>query len=231
VIDGEFTPGEWAGSKPASGLFSDLYAQYCNGVLHILNDWIYATRIPNSKSCYNLFELFTGSGREHWGIWVWQDPTRKPTVIRNGVDVSDDTTIVESGKAGWGSSARMAEPHAIYEFRIKTMEGGFALQYADPGPASFCTITTSVDDNLTQPDGRVRPNVVSRSNPSFVVTDVQSGSAIQIIDIQGRIIYSVSDVDASPLTISLPYHIAIGRYTIRVAHASGIVHLPLLITM
>ncbi|MBU3680051.1 MAG: hypothetical protein FGM32_10680 [Candidatus Kapabacteria bacterium] len=231
VIDGMFSPGEWAGSKPASGLFSDLYAQYCNGELHILNDWIYATRVPNGESCYNLFELFTGNGREHWGIWVWQDSKRKPTVIRNGVDVSDDTTIVEAGKAGWGSSARMAEPHAIYEFRIKTMEGGFALQYADPGPASFCTVTTSVDDRLEQPHGRVRPNVVSRSNPTFLIADVQPGSTIHIIDVQGRIIHSVSSVEASPQTITLPHHVGAGRYTIRIANVSGIAHLPLLITM
>jgi len=174
-IDGVFSPGEWAGSKPASGMFSDLYAQYCNGQLHILNDWIYATRVPNADRCYNLFELFTGNGREHWGIWVWQDSKRKPTVIRNGVDVSDDTTIVESGKAGWGSSARMAEPHAIYEFRIRTMEGGFALQYADPGPASFCTITSGMDDQAPQSDGTLRPNVISaqhQCSPSLTSSPV-----------------------------------------------------------
>lgn len=230
-IDGVFTLGEWAGSKPASGLFSDLYAQYCNGQLHILNDWIYATRVPNGESCYNLFELFTGNGREHWGIWVWQDSTRRPTVIRNGVDVSNDTSIVESGKAGWGSSARMAEPHAIYEFRIRTMEGGFALQYADPGPASFCTITSSIDDQSAQYDGSIRPNMISRNNPTFTITDAPAGSAIHVIDLQGRIIFSASVNDAGPLVITLPMHVSAGRYTLRIAHPTGVKHLPLLITM
>jgi len=230
-IDGVFSPGEWAGSVPASGMFSDLYAQYCNGQLHILNDWIYATRVPNADRCYNLFELFTGNGREHWGIWVWQDSKRKPTVIRNGIDVSDDTTIVESGKAGWGSSARMAEPHAIYEFRIRTMEGGFALQYADPGPASFCTITTSINDITTEEGGSVRPNVISRTNPTFTLDDVPPGSSIHVIDVQGRIIHSITRGDVGPLVISLPTHVSAGRYTIRITHPLGQKILPLIIMM
>ncbi len=230
-IDGVFTPGEWAGSIPASGMFSDLYAQYCNGELHILNDWIYASRFPDGKSCYNLFELFTGNGREHWGIWVWQDPARRPKVVRNGVDVSDDTTIVEAGKAGWGSSARMSEEHAIYEFRIKTLQGGFALQYADPGPASFCTITTSLEDLGQSFDGRVRPNVISRTNPTVTLDGVLLGSTIHVIDVQGRIVYASTAQEAGPLTISLPSHLSTGRYVIRLSHPTGLAHLPLLITM
>jgi hypothetical protein len=230
-IDGVFTPGEWAGSIPASGMFSDLYAQYCDGELHILNDWIYASRVPDGKSCYNLFELFTGNGREHWGIWVWQDPSRRPKVVRNGIDVSDDTTIVEAGKAGWGSSARMAEEHAIYEFRIKTLQGGFALQYADPGPASFCTLTTIVDSIGQAFDGHVRPNVLSRANPTFILHDILPGSTIHVIDIQGRIVYSATTAESSPLTVTLPSHISAGRYVVRLSHRTGLTHLPLLITM
>jgi len=231
TIDGAFTPGEWTGAVPASGMFSDLYAQYCNGTVHILNDWIYATQVPNSTSCYNLFELYTGNGREHWGIWVWQDPERKPTVIRNGVDVSSDTTIVENGKAGWGSSARKEEPHAIYEFRIKTMEGGFALQYADPGPASFCSITSNVHDAIQRGSERVRPNVVSRSESKVTITDVREGATIHVMDLQGRIVVSTQTQETGNVYVQLPPTLSPGRYTIRVSHPQSTTYLPLIITM
>jgi hypothetical protein len=231
TIDGAFTPGEWTGALPASGMFSDLYAQYCNGTVHILNDWIYATQVPNSSSCYNLFELYTGNGREHWGIWVWQDPERKPTVIRNGVDVSSDTTIVESGKAGWGSSSRKEEPHAIYEFRIKTMEGGFALQYADPGPASFCTLATSVTQETATSSMYVYPNIVSRSESKITLHGVEERSTIHIMDLQGRIVISTQTHEAGPFSIQLPPTLSAGRYTIRISHPQSTTYLPLIITM
>jgi hypothetical protein len=212
-------------------MFSDLYAQYCNGTLHILNDWIYATQVPNSASCYNLFELYTGNGREHWGIWVWQDPERKPTVIRNGVDVSSDTTIVENGKAGWGSSARKEEPHAIYEFRIKTMEGGFALQYADPGPASFCTLATSVTQETATSSIYVYPNIVSRSESKITLHGVEEQSTIHIMDLQGRIVISTQTHESGPFAIQLPPTLSAGRYTIRISHPQSTTYLPLIITM
>lgn len=231
TIDGAFTPGEWTGAVPASGMFSDLYAQYCNGTVHILNDWIYATQVPNSASCYNLFELYTGNGREHWGIWVWQDPERKPTVIRNGVDVSSDTTIVENGKAGWGSSARKEEAHAIYEFRIKTMEGGFALQYADPGPASFCTHATSVTQETATSSIYVYPNIVSRSESKITLHGVEEQSTIHIMDLQGRIVISTQTQGSGPFSILLPPTLSAGRYTIRISHPQSTTYLPLMITM
>ncbi|MBU3742582.1 MAG: hypothetical protein FGM24_09910 [Candidatus Kapabacteria bacterium] len=231
-IDGAFTPEEWAGANPASGMFSDLYAQYCRGELHILNDWIYATQMPNNASCYNLFELFTGDGREHWGIWVWQDPSRRPTVIRNGVDVSADTTIVEAGKAGWGSSARKAEPHAIYEFKIRTMEGGFALQYADPGPASFCSLTANGKDESVQPTGpQLRPSVLERTADVVTITNVLAGTTIHMMDLQGRIVASDRVTQGGEHILHLPATLSSGRYTVRLTHSSGISYLPLLIMM
>jgi len=228
-IDGAFTPEEWAGAIPASGMFSDLYAQYCDGQLHILNDWIYATDVPNNATCYNLFELFTGDGREHWGIWVWQDAQRRPTVIRNGVDVSTDTTIVEAGKAGWGSSERKAEPHAIYEFKIRTMEGGFALQYADPGPASFCSNNVNRTDDPTPSHGMsLQPNVIERAGDVVNIIGIKQNTIIHLIDVHGRIIASDRCMQEGVYTLRLPTTLSSGRYHVRLVHPTLTVLLPLL---
>ncbi|MFN5876443.1 MAG: hypothetical protein ACK45E_09210, partial [Ignavibacteria bacterium] len=153
-------------------------------------------------------------------------PERKPTVIRNGVDVSSDTTIVESGKAGWGSSSRKEEPHAIYEFRIKTMEGGFALQYADPGPASFCTLATSVTQETATSSSYVYPNVISRSQSNLTVSDLLPGSVSHIMDLQGRIVISTQTHEAGPFSIQLPPTLSAGRYTIRISHPQSTTYLP-----
>jgi hypothetical protein len=139
VIDGDFTGTEWDGVTPARGRYSNLYARYCGGRLHILNDWVYATEQPANATCYNLFELFTGNGAEHWGIYVYQDTARGVRVFRNGEDVSDSSLIVHGGASGWGGSPLMSEPHTRYEFEISTTEGAWVLFLADPGPSSFCT--------------------------------------------------------------------------------------------
>ena len=142
-IDGKFTnepsaENEWKDSRPAEGMFSNLYAEFCKGKLYILNDWKLGYEEPDKQNCYNLFELFTGNGKEHWGIFVYNDNTRKPTIFRNGVDVSNDTLIVENGKYGFSTSPEVDFEHTIYEFSINTMEGDWQLFLCDPGPSSFC---------------------------------------------------------------------------------------------
>lgn len=142
-IDGKFTneigaENEWENSTPAQGMFSNLYAEFCNGKLYILNDWKLANEEPDKQNCYNLFELYTGNGKEHWGIYVFHDNTKKPLVFRNGVDVSNDTSIVEDGKYGFGKSPGVDYEHTIYEFAINASEGEWHLFLCDPGPSSFC---------------------------------------------------------------------------------------------
>jgi hypothetical protein len=142
TIDGVFTDseGEWSNSQPAIGTYSNLYAEYCDGILYILNDWTLGTEEPDQKNCYNLFELFTGDGAEHWGIFVYHDVNRGIKVFRNGVDVSDSTDIVLGGAFGFDNSPLMEEEHTIYEFAIKAEEGGWHLFLCDPSPASFCDL-------------------------------------------------------------------------------------------
>lgn len=137
-IDGEFSENEWDGVSAAIGRYSNLYAEYCDGTLYVLNDWHVADREPFERSCYNLFELYTGNGSQHWGIYVYNDIAKGIKVFLNGVDVSNDSAIVHGGAFGFSESPLVPTEHAIYEFGIKADEGNWHLYMADPGPSSFC---------------------------------------------------------------------------------------------
>lgn len=142
-IDGKFTrfadsSKEWSNVRAASGRFSDLYADYCNGTLYILNDWVLGSEEPDKENCYNLFELTTGNGTQHWGIYVYHSLRKGIRVFLNGIDVSLDPDIVKGGKFGMDSSPRDASPHTVYEFGIKADEGAWKMFFCDPGPSSFC---------------------------------------------------------------------------------------------
>jgi hypothetical protein len=232
-VDGAYSDEEWNVTSPASGMFSDIYAKYCSGTLHILNDWVHASSMPDNATCYNLFELYTGDGQEHWGIWVWQDPSRKPTVFRNGKDVSDDTTIVHAGKAGWGSSPRMADPHALYEFTISAMEGGFMMMYADPGPSSFCSLEpTSVGSTTSEMNSpapyRLFPNPL-HSERTITATGLATGDYVAIYDLTGRAVTAPVMARDASLTLTLPAQITSGMYIVRIVHASGVTELPVVV--
>ncbi len=231
LVDGQFSENEWDGVRPASGRYSDMYVKFCTGNLHILNDWIHATEMPNQASCYNLFELYTGNGSEHWGIWVWQDPERRPTVYRNGIDVSNDTTIVHSGKAGWGSSIRKAEPHALYEFTISAREGAFVMMFADPGPASFCSSTPSnVGEEVGNADQiNIFPNPV-RGAESLTVSNLFPDDVVMITDIAGRMVVSPLRVKGHDTHLTLPKGLAPGRYTVQLTRNSKTISAPLLLS-
>lgn len=231
VVDGILTPEEWIGHRPINGVYSDLYAQYCGGRLQVLNDWVLADAMPDNASCYNLFDLFTGSGAEHWGIWVFQDRSRKPRVFRNGVEVTDDTTIVKAGKAGWGTSPRLAREHAMYEFEIVAMEGGFSLQYADPGPASFCSITSGANSDTTHHAiGIVQPQPWNPSMGPVTINGITGTCNIDLVDLRGSSIYATTLDAHGALVLDVPTTIASGHYTLRIRIDGKRVHqYPLII--
>lgn len=231
VVDGILTPEEWIGHRPINGVYSDLYAQYCGGRLQVLNDWVLADAMPDNASCYNLFDLFTGSGAEHWGIWVFQDRSRKPRVFRNGVEVTDDTTIVKAGKAGWGTSPRLAREHAMYEFEIVAMEGGFSLQYADPGPASFCSLTSGANsDTPHQAIGIVQPQPWNPSMGPVTINGITGTCNIDLVDLRGSSIYATTLDAQGALVLDVPTAIASGHYTLRIRIDGKRVHqYPLII--
>ena len=142
-VDGKFTrfpdgSKEWSQVRAAKGRYSDLYADYCDGTLYILNDWVLGSEEPDKENCYNLFELTTGGGKQHWGIYVYHNIRKGIRVFLNGQDVSSDTSIVKGGKFGMDSSARDPKPHTIYEFAIIVDEGAWKMFFCDPGPSSFC---------------------------------------------------------------------------------------------
>lgn len=144
VVDGVFTKftneqPEWSRSKPARGKYSNLYADYCDSILYILNDWVLGIEEPDKLNCYNLFELYTGDRKEHWAVYVYHSISKGIRVFLNGKDVSLDTSIVKGGKFGFDVSPLMPDKqHTIYEFAIKASEGNWNLQMCDPGPSSFC---------------------------------------------------------------------------------------------
>jgi hypothetical protein len=138
IIDGLFSLDEWDNSQPAQGTYSNLYADYCDSVLYILNDWILGTEEPDEKNCYNLFELYTGDASEHWGIYVYHDTAKGIRVFRNGEEVSNDSNIVLGGRFNFDKSPNLDTAHTIYEFGIKVKSGNWHLFLCDPGPASFC---------------------------------------------------------------------------------------------
>lgn len=221
VVDGILTPEEWIGHRPINGVYSDLYAQYCGGRLQVLNDWVLADAMPDNASCYNLFDLFTGSGAEHWGIWVFQDRSRKPRVFRNGVEVTDDTTIVKAGKAGWGTSPRLTREHAMYEFEIVAMEGGFSLQYADPGPASFCSLTSGANSDTTHDAiGIVQPQPWNPNMGPVTITGITGTCNVDLVDLRGSSIYATTLDAHGALVLDVPTTIASGHYTLRI-HIDG----------
>lgn len=231
-VDGQFSDNEWTGVRAASGRYSDMYAKYCQGTLHILNDWVHATELPDQRTCYNLFELYTGNGSEHWGIWVWQDPERRPTVYRNGVDVSNDTLIVHAGKAGWGSSPRKAEPHALYEFTISAMEGGFVMMFADPGPSSFCSASTSnVGNTSIKADERpfLYPNQTAPGGDIWI-TGLSNGDRVQLIDLLGCPIVPEQFANGSDISVHVPFSVAIGRYTVCITRDHRVFSIPVFVS-
>lgn len=209
-IDGNFSNGEWEGWIPASGRFSDLYAKFCDGKLHILNDWVLATEEPNNSTCYNLFELYTGNGTEQWGIYVYQDKKKGIKVFRNGVDVSSDSLFVQNGTYGWNRSPRLSSEHTIYEFVINAKEGGWLLFLADPGPSSFCTSNiTSVNHNDNRYDNSyvlVR-NTQNMNEVMFEINKINNWGTVnlEVYNPQGAVVDFVNyELPANTNNVLLP---------------------------
>ncbi|MBK7988054.1 MAG: T9SS type A sorting domain-containing protein [Ignavibacteria bacterium] len=183
-IDGNFSSGEWDGWIPASGQYSDLYAKFCDGKLHILNDWVLATEEPSKSTCYNLFELYTGNGTEQWGIYVYHDKNKGIKVFRNGIDVSSDSLFVQDGVYGWNKSPRLNSEHTIYEFVINAKEGGWLLFLADPGPRSSCSGNiTIVDENKTDVENL---DIIYKSNipTNEVVFEITNSNTIYSLNVE-----------------------------------------------
>ena len=136
VVDGEFTSDntsrEWLNCSPAIGKYSRLYADMCGGILYIMNDWVLGSEEPDSKNCYNLFEIYTYGLMDRWAVAVYQDIRRGIRVWKNGKDVSGDTALVFGGRYGWGTSLEPGDtPNTLYEFGIRTEPGCWMMMMHD----------------------------------------------------------------------------------------------------
>lgn len=146
VCDGEFTSytpggaltGEWAGVTPAIGRFTYAYITYDGTHLHILNDWIYNDVAPVNENCYNLFNAWTGGGKEWWTFKVFG--SGKVEVILNG-KVVDQTEEDACGNIGYTYSPKQQNvKHSIFELSFKASPGRFGVQLHDPGPRFACDV-------------------------------------------------------------------------------------------
>lgn len=142
-IDGVFTgwPGceEYETVKP--GVYGDLYLEYEQGLLYVLNDWFVRDDAPVHRDAYNLFELSTGDGTEHWDIKVYGDG--RTAVLFNGEEYAD---FVEGGH-GFAKSPRHDFDHALFEFSIPCSRGDLSMKEKDPAPG-----TVPPDATITQED-------------------------------------------------------------------------------
>ena len=86
VVDGAFTgwevsgspSHEWSGVTPARGKLLNGYFYFDGFRLHILIDWQYNDAQPVLESCYVLFNVWSGGGKERWVLHVYGVLTYKP---------------------------------------------------------------------------------------------------------------------------------------------------------
>ena len=154
VCDGKFTGwkvggglDEWAGVQHAVGRFTNAYFNYDGTHLHILNDWRYNDETPVNPTCYNLFNAWTGNGREKWVLKVYG--SGKVYVELNGNEVNQ-TAADACGAIGFHTSPLETEkPHSIFELSFAASPGRFFVQLHDPGPRFGCDVLESEPATFT----------------------------------------------------------------------------------
>ena len=133
VTDGEFTgwsvgqslTGEWSGTRPAIGRFTNAYFNFDGDRLHILNDWVYNGVQAVESNCYNLFNAWTGSGRERWELKVYGSGV--VSVKLNGkIVLQNDNRVNATGAIGFFTSpVRSQANHSIFEVSFAASPGSF----------------------------------------------------------------------------------------------------------
>ena len=172
VCDGAFTDSsaggdlvEWKGITPAIGRFTNAYFSYDGEKLHILNDWIYNTDKDVKANCYNLFNAFTGDGKERWIIKVYGD--KHVEVNLNGAPLKDSDG--SCGAVNMNISPKFQQKsHTIFELSFKASPGRFGVQIHNAGPRFGCDVletepTTFIGHN--NPEGGLQ--VSSSDTSSF----------------------------------------------------------------
>lgn len=96
---------------------------------------IYNDVNPVKQSCYNLFNAWTGSGRERWEIKLYGNKTVQ--VRMNGALLDQSESEIDAcGAVGFGLSPRIPDTnHSIFELSFKASEGSFGVKLSSPGPS------------------------------------------------------------------------------------------------
>jgi uncharacterized repeat protein (TIGR02543 family) len=126
---------EWYDVKPAKGMYTYFYADFDGTDLHLLNDWFYNGENID-PDCYNQFSAWTGGGTERWEIRAYGD--QHVEVTKNGVALDTSNSTEVTGGASYGPSPNVAEPHTIYELKIRASAGTWGVNLHDPGPTFAC---------------------------------------------------------------------------------------------
>ena len=116
---------EWSNTQPAIGRYTNAYFEYDGSHLHILNDWVYNAAQAVLPNCYNLFNAFTGSGRERWELKVYGSGV--VSVQLNGKSVLQTNGIANAtGAIGFTCSPMHEQAnHTIFEISFKASPGSF----------------------------------------------------------------------------------------------------------
>ncbi len=142
TVDGAFTDWkdststkyEWSDIKPAKGMYTYFYADYDGTNLNILNDWFFNGENID-PDCYNLFQVWTGGGKQQWEIRAFGD--KHVEVLQNGQKVDAKSKGVQAGFA-YASSPNVATPHTMYEIMLPADPGDWGVRLHDPGPTFAC---------------------------------------------------------------------------------------------
>ena len=168
TVDGRFTG--WPGDSkcpeyvaaPAVGVYGDLYVRFQEGRVYVLNDWHLRDDAPTEPGWYNLFQLTTGNGAEHWVIRVYGDQTIE--VERNGESI--DVKHTAEGASGFHASPTNGTHHAIFEFSLPVMAGKATVSRHDPGPGGAASAEDALVEEPTMVTG-----ILSAVGSSVRVTD------------------------------------------------------------
>lgn len=154
TIDGAFDPVEWNGAARLEGVLTDVYLDYRDGYLYVLNDWRAGVGDIRPE-CFNRFDVTVGSTDVE--IRVYGD---------NHIEV-DGLERDGNGAYGFGPSPTWAASHTIYEFRLAVPDGPIAICCLDPTTGSTCGDLTAepVHFSLDVVGGSVR---VARGIPTAV---------------------------------------------------------------
>lgn len=129
VVDGRFSGAEWGRAHRLEGVLTDVYLDYADGYLYVLNDWR-ANVEPITPDCFNRFNLNAAGNNVE--IRVYGD----------GHLEVDGLPVDGEGAYGFTASEGWSEPHTVYEFRLRVPEGPIALCCLDPTSGSTCEVLT-----------------------------------------------------------------------------------------